>query len=169
MINPLFVDHARLLELLHYDPATGVFTWRVSRNGHVRAGDRAGNANKSHAQPYRQIQIGPKNYRASRLAWFYMMGEWPDLEVDHIDRDALNDTWSNLRLATSTQNKVNQKRRCDNKTGFRGVHRHGAHFYARANIAGEYKYLGMFDTAEEASAYYKQATLAIHGEYAHHG
>lgn len=163
------LTHERLLELLHYDPKSGVFTWRVNRNGHVRAGDRAGNENKLHAQPYRQIQIGPKNYRTSRLVWFYMTGEWPKKEIDHRDRNALNDAWINLRLATSTQNKVNQKKRCDNKTGFRGVHQHGRGFYARAQIKGKYQYLGMFDTAEEAYAHYKKVTSAVHGEYVYHG
>jgi hypothetical protein len=34
------VNHKRLLELLNYNKSTGVFTWRVARNGHVRAGRR---------------------------------------------------------------------------------------------------------------------------------
>lgn len=163
------LTHARLLELLHYDPATGVFTWRMARNGHVLAGHRAGNENKSHPLPYRQIQIGPKNYRAARLAWFYMTGEWPDLEIDHRDRNELNDAWSNLRLATSTQNKANQKKRRDNRTGFKGVHQCGSRFYARTRINGKPQYLGIFDTAEEASECYKAATFALHGEYVNHG
>jgi hypothetical protein len=141
----------------------------VNRNGHVRAGDQAGNENKSHPCPYRQIQIGPKNFRASRLIWFYMTGEWPEKEIDHRDRNELNDTWTNLRLATSTQNKINQRLRCDNKTGFRGVHRHGRKFCARANIDRKYKHLGMFDTAEEAYAHYKKVTSVVHGEYVYHG
>lgn len=67
------------------------------------------------------------------------------------------------------QNKANQKRRQDNKTGFKGVHPHGKRFYARTRIDGVYRHLGMFDTAEEASEAYKQATAAVHGEFARDG
>jgi HNH endonuclease len=164
------VRHKRLLELLNYDKPTGVFTWRVARNGHVRAGDRAGNENKSRPdQPYRQIMIGLRNYRSGRLAWFYVTGRWPKKEIDHINGNPLDDAWGNLRLATSSQNKVNQKLRRDNKTGFKGVHKHGQRWYARAHIRGVYRHLGMFDTAEEASETYKKVTLAVHGEYANRG
>lgn len=160
------VSHERLLELLHYNPETGAFTWRLNRNGHVRVGNRAGNENRSRPdQPYRQIQIGRKNYRSGRLVWFYMTGKWPKKEIDHRNCNPLDDRWSNLRLATSTQNKANQKLRRDNKTGFKGVHRHGQRFYARANINGVYKYLGMFDTAKQASACYKRTMITTHGEY----
>lgn len=162
------IPHERLLELLHYDPQTGVFTWRVTHH-RIRAGDRAGNENRSRPeQPYRQIMIDQKNYRTGRLAWFYMTKRLPKKEIDHRDGNPLNDIWSNLRLATSTQNKANQKKRCDNKSGFKGVHPHGQRFYARTNINGKYRYLGMFDTAEEASEFYKQVTSAVHGEYARH-
>jgi len=160
--------HERLLELLHYDPETGVFTWLISHH-RIRAGDRAGNENWSRPdQPYRQIMIDQKNYRTGRLAWFYMIGVWPEKEVDHRNVNPLDDAWSNLRLATSEQNKANQGMRRNNKSGFKGVHSHGLRFSARTKINGKYQHLGMFDTAEEASAFYKHVTSTIHGEYARH-
>lgn len=168
-VNPMVVDlsHERLLKLLHYNPDNGEFTWLLTRGRWAKAGDRAGNENKSrvHAS-YRQIMIDSRNYRAARLAWFYMTGEWPYPEIDHRNRNPLDDSWNNLRLATSSQNKVNQKKRSDNKTGFKGVHRHHRKFYARARIDGVYKYLGMFDTPEDAAEYYKIVTSSVHGEFA---
>ncbi|MBO4221934.1 HNH endonuclease [Bradyrhizobium neotropicale] len=108
------------------------------------------------------------NYRDARRAWFYTTGRWPDGEVDHRNRDPLDARWSNLREATSRQNKANQKTRCDNKSGFKGVHPCGKRFDARTKINGKYQHLGMFDTAGEASVAYKAATLSVHGEFARH-
>jgi len=164
-INPL--THERLLELFIYDPETGALTWRTSPRYGINAGYRAGNENLSRPeQPYRQIYLNGKNYRSARLVWFYMTGVLPKKEIDHRNGNPLDDTWSNLRLATSTQNKANQKLRCDNKTGYKGVHRHHNRFLARARIDGKYKYRGMFDTAEEAAAHCRKVTREVHGEYA---
>lgn len=164
------VTHKRLLELLHYDPATGVFTWRVSRcrRTRARAGDRAGYEHRARLTPWRGITIELKHYRASRLAWFYMTGVWPKKEINHRNGNSLDDAWANLRLATSTQNKASQKKRRDNKSGFKGVHPCGSRFYARTRIDGVYRHLGMFATAEKASETYRRVTTAVHGEFARH-
>ena len=160
------INYKLLLKLLHYEPSTGVFTWRESPCCRIPAGARAGSVNTSRSdQPYWNIMVNAKNYRSGRLAWLYMTGKWPKREIDHRDGNPLNDVWSNLRPATSTQNKANQKIRRDNKTGFKGVHPCRNRFSARAHIRGVYKHLGVFDTAEEAAAAYRQATVAVHGEY----
>lgn len=73
------LDQARLKELLHYDPISGVWTWRVS-NTRVRAGDRAGTVV---AQGYRKIKLDGKKYFEHRLAWLYVLGRWPAKGLDH--------------------------------------------------------------------------------------
>jgi hypothetical protein len=155
----------RLRELLHYDPDTGIFTWLVTHH-RICVGDRAGYINRSGCQPWRYIMIDQRGYRASRLAWFYMTGEWPVPEIDHRDRNPINDAWDNLHLATSTQNSVNQRMRRDNRSGFKGVHPYGTRFIARTRINGKYLHLGIFNTAEEAAAEYNRVRLTAHGEYA---
>jgi len=159
------LTHERLRELLRYDPATGVFMWRRSPRYQIEAGDRAG-CEHGGEQPWRDIYIDGLAYRESRLAWLYMTGEWPQLEIDHRNRNPLDSSWANLRLATSTQIKVKQKLRRDNKTGFKGVHRRGDRFYARTRIKGKYEHLGMFDTAKAAHERYQQVRILLHGEFA---
>ena len=52
----------------------------------------------------------------------YIMNCPNNLEVDHIYHDLLDNRKSQLRLATSSQQKMNTKRRKDNLSGHRGVY-----------------------------------------------
>ena len=75
----------RLRKWLKYDPATGVFRWRANRHGRVEIGDVAGCI----VQPkgHRVIGIDDGRYRANRLAWLYMTGKWPKLEINYINHN----------------------------------------------------------------------------------
>ena len=56
----------------------------------------------------RQIRIASGFYYSSRLAWLYMTGEWPEDQVDHINRIRDDDRWINLRAANQSQNSYNR-------------------------------------------------------------
>ncbi len=100
--------HARLKELLHYDPKTGLFTWLdVSPNRYAKNGHRAGTV---HPSGYLVISINCQRYYGSNLAWFYMTGHWPKAEIDHKNRNRGDDRFSNLREATAQQNGFNKVR-----------------------------------------------------------
>ena len=102
------ITATRLREILHYDPETGVWTWIDPPKHNSRlTGQVAGNVR---SDGYRLIRIRSVAYYSSRLACLYMTGEWPKEEMDHIDRNPSNDQWSNLREATSSDNKYNQTR-----------------------------------------------------------
>jgi hypothetical protein len=64
----------RLRELLHYDPETGVFRWRVRTAQRVRVGDVAGSKLRP-GHRYRKIPIDRRGYSAARLAFLWMTGE----------------------------------------------------------------------------------------------
>lgn len=131
-----------LESLLWYDPDEGTWTWINPGKHNMRyAGKLAGNRDKD---GYLRIRIDGQLYRASHLACLWMTGKWPDVEMDHEDRDPTNDRWTNLREATSSQNKYNR----DNGHLI-GVHRSGPRWWA---MVGRNGYLGTFDTLEEAVA-----------------
>ena len=58
-----------------------------------------------------------------RIAWALHHGEYPLLEIDHINGDGADNRLCNLRLATSSQNNQNRRLSSRNKTGIKGVFR----------------------------------------------
>ena len=153
----------RLKELLSYDPETGEFRWLVSKGTAVK-GSVAGSRN---SDGYICIQVAGRSYRAHRLAWLYVCGVWPIKDLDHIDRDRTNNLIENLREATRTENNCNVGLQSNNTTGFKGVSFHKANvkYLARANLNGKSIYLGLFPTAELASAAYQAFALANHNSF----
>jgi hypothetical protein len=155
----------RLKGLLDYDPASGVFNWKVDQPGHIRAGNRAGSITK---RKRRAISIDGKSYLEHRLAWYWTFGYWPK-EIDHKHRDPTNSRVADLREATRSQNKANTNAHSDNRSGFKGVHQHGRSW--QATITHNYKtyHLGSFSTPEAAHEAYCQAGRKLFGEFFHDG
>lgn len=117
---------------------------------------------------YLEICIDGRLYAAQRLAWLYMTGEWPVVDIDHWDLDKLNNRWGNLRKASKAQNQANTTTRKSNRSGFKGVFataRHPDRWQSQIRINGVRKHLGTFDTPEQAGAAYASALAATHGEF----
>src|SRR5690242_11158228 len=112
-------------------------------------------------------------YYAHRLAWFYVYQVWPKDEIDHINRIPDDNRILNLREANRIENMRNIATPKHNTTGFKGVTRHKFYpgkFMAQISSTTELKrrktkYLGIFDTAEEAHAAYVAASRELHGEF----
>ncbi len=146
----------RLQELLHYDPETGIFTWKVRTSRSVKVGDVAG-CQGGHG--YQQIRIQSRNYLAHRLAWLYEHGEWPEDQIDHINRIRTDNRIANLREVSHKQNLQNAGKYSNNTSGYPGVSWNKRISKWRARIKHNYKYihLGYFTTIEEAIAARKAA------------
>src|SRR5205823_6060710 len=96
----------RLRKVLSYAPTTGIFRWKVSAGSRAPVGAIAGARN---GRGYHQIRIGGRPYSASRLAWLYMTGKWPNSEISYINGKPSDTRWANLREATSSQNRSRPK------------------------------------------------------------
>lgn len=164
MADRSIITAARLCEVLHYNPETGIFTWLIATGPRCRVGERAG-AFFRDRRPRRMIGIDGKYRAEHKLAWLWMTGEWPVHEIDHIDNNATNNRWRNLRPATREQNTQNARRRRDNTSGYKGVSPHEGRYAARVQTNGKRKFLGYFDTPEEAYAAVCKAAQAAHGEF----
>ena len=134
----------RLREVLNYDPLTGVFTWLVQLRHDRPPGALAGTVRG----PYLQIGIDQARFYAHRLAWLYMTGEWPRKQIDHKNRDGMNNAWANLRDVSASANCRNTVR--GNLHG-QGVSKNKGHtWHSKIDIGGSYCFLGNFLSPESA-------------------
>jgi hypothetical protein len=155
----------RLHELLSYDPATGIFRWNQRMSNYCHAGRVAGHVNP---HGYRAIAIDRCMYLAHRLAWFYVRGEWPIRDIDHINSDKLDNRICNLRIATESQNGGNSRLSKRNTSGFKGVYWNNdmQKWHAQIHVKRRRIHLGLFHTPQEAGDSYKKAALRYFGEFA---
>jgi hypothetical protein len=90
------------------------------------------------------------------------------MEVDHINRDGLDNRKVNLRLATTTQNVCNRYWR--SKTSkYKGVHFDKSCGKYRTEITLNRKriHVGKYDSEIEAAKAYDNAAKKYHGEFAY--
>ena len=161
------ITQPRLKELLSYDPTTGHFTWLMGWS-RTPAGSRAGTVTRN-AYGYRYIMIPKRFYAAHQLAWLFMTGRWPTDEIDHINRQADDNRFVNLRECTRSQNQANIGLSKANKSGIKGVHKctKSGRWRALIKINGRIRNLGFFDDLEEAAAAYREAAAELFGEFSH--
>jgi hypothetical protein len=153
------ITHALLKEYVHYDSNTGVFT-RLKKSGKGAVGARM---DGDKGDGYRRVRLLGQRYSAHRLAWFYVHGEWPKGEIDHINHDPSDNRMSNLRDCTKSTNQQNRIRANRNsKTGYMGVFKNKNRFGSRIYLGKEDLFLGNFATAEQAHDAYVNAKREHH-------
>ncbi|PRH05403.1 hypothetical protein C6T60_14415 [Burkholderia multivorans] len=93
------------------------------------------------------------------------------LIVDHMDGNTLNNTRSNLRICTYSQNNSNRGKSPNNTSGYKGVyfHKQMQKWQAQIMVNERNIYLGLFDDPAVAHEAYKKAALEYQGEFANFG
>ena len=110
---------------------------------------------------YRQVRINYKHLQYHRVVYFVHNENWNiydssmDNQIDHIDRNPLNNNIENLRVVTNQENGWNQyaKGYCFDKE--KGNYR------AQIKVDGKNIYLGYFENEDDARTAYLNAK-AIH-------
>jgi hypothetical protein len=126
-----------------------------------------GYANRTaHVETWPEARAAGRSYRRTQALRMHrvILGLQPNdgQEVDHIDRNRLNNQWSNLRLATTALNRQNQPGR--GVSAFRGVvfSKSRQKWQAQCMVDGAYHWLGYFDSeadAAEAAYVYRVAHM----------
>ncbi len=109
---------------------------------------------------------GQRNIKMHRLILDLL--EQPQVEVDHRNRDGLDNRRCNLRRANRKDNMGNRQRNCNNTSGVKGVtwHKAGGAWCAKIGRAGKRIHLGLFSTKQKAAAAYRHAAEQWFGEFA---
>lgn len=142
------LTQGRLKELLHYNHNTGLFTIVNDRN-RWKAGHVVGHLSE---RGYIRIKVDGQLVFAHRLAFLYMEGYFPEHEVDHKNRNKIDNRWDNLRHATHACNMQNKNMNKCNKTGVPGVYqRRSGKYKATAKANGKQISLGDYGDLLEAA------------------
>ena len=70
---------------------------------------------------YKYTVFKRKRYKSHQLIWLYMTGKWPKYQIDHIDGDATNNIWDNLRDIPQRKNMQNTRLSNNNTSGIKGL------------------------------------------------
>lgn len=148
--------HERFEANISYEPMSGCWLWVGWIDGHGYGLI----SNKNHA------------IAAHRVSWMLINGPIPDgLQIDHMCHNPRCVNPSHLRLATSSQNKMNSVLRSNNKSGYKGVSFDKENKKWRATIRANGKQisLGRFTSLDLAYNTYCEAARRYFGEFANFG
>ena len=163
------ITQEELKSILHYNSDTGEWIWLIDIPSRIKKGMKAGCIKKRGKKKNKHIKIRQKNYIASRLAFLYMTGNFPEYEVDHKDRNPLNDSWINLRKATKSQNISNKPGKPRKYDLPRGVYKTTVNKKNPFTAECGGKKLGYFPTIELAQKAYETESKLKYGEFTYHG
>lgn len=149
-----------LSSMLRYE--NGVLYWRERRNG-VKPDLIAGTITKNG-----YVSIGANGIKAyaHRIVWFIHHGEIPKgFDIDHINHDRADNRIENLRLVSRSENLKN-KGKVLSSSGEMGVYWSNAagKWEASLTVNGKKKYLGLFETIDDA----RMARVKADGVYGYH-
>lgn len=117
---------------------------------------------------YYRCKIKNKTYLLHRLI-FWMFNEYLTKDIDHIDRNKLNNKIENLRpVEHRGQNTVNTEKRSDNTSGYKGVtwHKNAKKWHSSVFHKGKRHYVGIYDDINEAAKAYDTKATELFEEFA---
>lgn len=161
--------------MFDYDPESGRMTWRARPESDFAnrqawlawntkfAGTEAGTVSM---HGYRTVSIAGKKFKVHRIAFKLAYGTEPAV-IDHADGDRLNNSISNLREASYSENNCNRSVDGRSGSGVKGVHWHkrAKKWTSQIRKDGVVSYLGLFATVEEAAKARNIAAKKMHGEF----
>lgn len=137
--------------IVDYDmlPILKQFTWHVKPN-------------RKSLYVHTTVKVGSKS---TSISMHRLLCGLPSSEIDHINRNGLDNRLANLRFCSKGENQRNRVRK--NTHGYRGVYKHkdSPNYAVQIQIAGKKYSERGFKTAEEAARRYDELSKEHHGEF----
>ncbi len=97
----------------------------------------------------------------------YLVGAVAGQQLDHFDRNTLNNQRLNLRFSTQSQNVANSTKSKANTSGFKGVtwYKPSQNWQSQIMVEGVNHYLGKFEHSSDAAAAYDCAAQRFFGKF----
>ena len=111
----------------------------------------------------RNIKVDGKR-KTALMHWYVIGGK----NIDHVDRNGLNNQKANLRFCNNQENQRNSRKRINTSSKFKGVsfYKPRENWVARIGLNGKVINLGYFATEIEAAKVYNSAAIKHYGEFA---
>ena len=148
--QPLEVLRERFNHLFEYNKDTGDLIRKITTGGRAVKGQIIRSPNN---QGYYRVYVDGKRYLVHRVVFLMNHGYLPEM-IDHINMDKQDNRLENLREATKDLNMINRGLFSNNTSGASGVSFHNGKWRARISEYGEERYLGKYETFEEAKKVY---------------
>ena len=151
--------------IFRYDEETGKLYWNERVHKRIRVGQECGRVT-SHG--YRKLRVFGKEYYVHRLVWLLKTGSWPNNQIDHINRNRLDNRIENLRVANHFENQHNKSIPKNNTSGIKGVtwNKRAKKWYVQLMFNKKQMYFGLYEDLELAELVIKEARKKYHGEFA---
>jgi hypothetical protein len=151
-------------------PLTKGATTRVSDKDYERVASHKWHLHSAgYAARTQRYGPGGKKKRVIYMHRF-VLGAPDGYEVDHINRDPLDNTRANLRLVPKALNRANTDKRRDSTRRYKGAvynpHKGARPWTARVTRDGVHHYGGYFATEIEAAHEYDRMAREVFGEHA---
>ena len=165
-LNDIPIDLLR--ERFEYAPELGgsCLRWRQDRIAGMgmvkcKAGTMAGTLTKA---GYWLMGVEGRRILAHRVVYAINTGIWPEHQIDHIDRNKLNNRIENLRAVTHAENAYNRGASRSSGTGVRGVHlrKDTGKYCVQIKRGDTRETIGCYSSLEEASKAYTEAKERLH-------
>lgn len=134
------LTHARLLQILEYDAATGIFRWKIRPGRNRKTGSVAGGRIN--------IVFEGETYAKSHLAWFYATGGWSRRTIGRRNGNSFDVSFANL-IERATGGFDHDLSTQEGRAAYRKAHNlnnpehHHAHHIARYRGMTPEKYRAM--------------------------
>ena len=146
-----------LKEYFKYEPSTGKLFWNKRPSNRVVVGAEVGNYSD---KGYKVCRFKGKIIRVHRIVWAITKGEHPSDFIDHINGDKADNRIENLRVVSHSENLQNMKK----AKGYTYLRKNNK-WKAQIVVNKEHKYLGVFNTEQEAHEAYLKAKKELHPFY----